>query len=264
MEKFQPVSESRITRAIVDEFMNDFREYCTSDVIIAGGGPSGLMCARELAKDGIKVLIVESNNYIGGGFWIGGYLMNKTTFRAPAQDTLDELNIAYKEVEKGLYVADAPLACSKLVAAACEAGAKILSMTKVDDVIYRDDRVNGVVVNWTPVNALPRAITCVDPVALEAKVVVDATGHDANVVKVLEERGIIDAEGFGPMDVASSEDLVVERTGIVHPGLVVCGMAVSTVYGIPRMGPTFGGMLLSGKKAAEACREILHLNQVKV
>lgn len=264
MKIFHPTDESQITRAIVDEFMKDFREYCTSDVIIAGGGPSGLMCARELAKSKVKVLVIESNNYLGGGFWIGGYLMNKTTFRAPSHEILDELQIPYKEVEKGLFVADAPLACSKLIASACEAGAKILSMTKIDDVIYRDDRVNGAVVNWTPVDALPRAITCVDPVALEAKVVVDATGHDANVVKALEERGIIEAEGFGPMDVSSSEDLVVEKTGLVHPGLVVCGMAVSTVYGIPRMGPTFGAMLLSGKKAANACREILHLNHVKV
>jgi len=264
MVKFHPTGEAQITRAIVDEFMNDFRGYCSTDVIIVGGGPSGLMCARELAKKKVKTLIIESNNYLGGGFWIGGFLMNKTTFRAPSQEVLDELGIPYKRREEGLFVADAPLACAKLITAACEAGAKILNMAKVDDVIYRDDRVYGVVVNWTPVGALPRAITCVDPVALEAKVVVDATGHDANVVKSLEDRGIIGAEGFGPMDVASSEDLVVEKTGLIHPGLVACGMSVSTAYGIPRMGPTFGAMLLSGKKAAEACLEVLNLNHVRV
>jgi len=264
VEKFYPISEAQITRAITEEFMNDFKEYTTSDVIIAGGGPSGLMCARELARSRVKVLVVESNNYLGGGFWIGGYLMNKTTFRAPSQEILDELGIPYKEFETGLFVADAPHACARLVTAACEAGAKILSMTKIDDVIYKDDRVNGVVINWTPVGALPRAITCVDPVALEAKVVVDATGHDANVVKALEERGIIETEGCGPMDVAASEDLVVEKTGLIHPGLIVCGMSVSAAYGIPRMGPTFGSMLSSGKKAAAACKEVLHLNHARV
>jgi hypothetical protein len=29
--------------------------------------------------------------------WIGGYLMNKVTFRAPANRIVDELNIPYKE-----------------------------------------------------------------------------------------------------------------------------------------------------------------------
>lgn len=252
---FAKIAEAQITRAIVKEFDRWFSEYITSDVIIVGGGPSGLIAARDLSSQGIKTLVIESNNYIGGGFWIGGYLMNTLTFRAPSQDILDELRIPYKEVERGLFIADGPNACSKLISAACDAGARILNMTKFDDVVLRNNRVEGAVINWTPVSALPRAITCVDPVSLESKAVIDATGHDAWVCKSLEKRKLLTLETFGPMDVSTSEDGVVEKTGEIYPGLFVCGMAVSTAYGIPRMGPTFGGMLVSGKKVAIQVRE---------
>ncbi|NQT06373.1 MAG: thiazole biosynthesis protein [Candidatus Omnitrophica bacterium] len=264
MERFKDISEAQVTRAIVDEFLKDFSDYIKSDVIVVGGGPSGLVCARELAKNKVKVLVLEANNYLGGGFWIGGYLMNKVTFRSPSEKVLDELNIPYKEVEDGLFVADGPHACSKLIAAACDAGVKIVNMTKVDDVVLRNSRVEGVVINWTPVGALPRAITCVDPVALETKVVVDATGHDAHVCEALKKRGLLNVKGCGAMDVASSEDAVCEMTQEVYPGLIAAGMAVSSVFGLPRMGPTFGGMLISGKKAAEIAMNMIVSEAVKI
>ncbi len=258
MEKFSPVGEKDVTRAIVAEFTKQFEDYVESDCIIVGGGPSGLMAGRNLARAGKKVFIVERNNYIGGGFWIGGYLMNKVTVRHPGERVLDELGIPYREAGKGLFVADGPHACSKLIASACDSGVKFANMTIFEDLVLREEgRVSGVVINWTPVTALPREITCVDPIAIEATIVIDATGHDARVVTKLEERGLIKTKGFGAMWVERSEDLVVEHTGEVHPGLIVTGMAVSTTYGLPRMGPTFGAMLLSGEKAAEIALEKL-------
>ena len=125
-------------------------------------------------------------------------------------------------------------------------------MSIFEDIVLREEnKVRGVVINWTPVSALPRQITCVDPVALESKIVIDASGHEAVVCKKLEERGILKTKGYGAMWVDFSEDLIVEHTGEVIDGLIVCGMAVSTLYGLPRMGPTFGAMLLSGKRAGE-------------
>lgn len=177
--------------------------------------------------------------------------MNTLTFRAPANNILDELKIPYKEVEEGLFISDGPTACSKLISATCDSGAKILNLTKFDDVVLRNNRVEGVVINWSPVSALPRQITCVDPIALESKVVIDATGHDAWVAKSLERRELLKLKTYGPMDVNTSEELVVEKTGEIYPGLYAIGMAVSTVFGIPRMGPTFAGMLFSGRKASQ-------------
>jgi thiamine thiazole synthase len=258
MALFEKASESQVTRAIVENFSKQFIEYTESDVIIIGAGPSGLMAARDLCNKGIKTLLIERNNYLGGGFWIGGYLMNKVTVRAPAQEILEDMGIPCEKQTEGLYVADGPHACSKLIAAACDAGVKVLNMTKFDDlVLYEENRVGGVVVNWTPVSALPREITCVDPIALEGKIVIDGTGHDAWVVRSLEDRGLIKTRGCNPMWVEKSEEMVVEYTSEVHPGLVVIGMAVATTFGLPRMGPTFGGMLLSGRKGAEIVAELL-------
>ena len=263
MPIFEPVGEREVTRAIVSGFLKQFEEYAVSDVIIVGAGPAGLTAGRDLARKGLKVLIVERNNYLGGGFWIGGYLMNKVTVRAPGQEVLEELGVPVQRAVPGLYVADGPHACSKLIAAACDAGVKFANMTIFDDVVLRENnRVAGAVINWTPIAALPREITCVDPIAIESRVVVDATGHDAVVCRKLEERGIMKTVGFGAMWVERSEDLLVEHTGEVHPGLVVCGMAVTTVYGLPRMGPTFGAMLLSGKRAAEVTLELLEREKV--
>ena len=255
---FSPTSEKDVTRAIIRAFAAQLDEYTESDAVIVGGGPSGLLCGKILAEAGKKVLIVEKNNYLGGGFWIGGYLMNVATVRSPANNVFDELGIPYQMASEGLYTVDAPHACSKLIAAACDAGVKFLNMTMVEDVVVRkNNRVEGLVINWTAVKSLPRAISCVDPVSIEARVVIDATGHDASVAVMLENQGLFETAGTGAMWIEDSEDAIVERTGEVYPGLVAIGMAVSTVFGLPRMGPTFGGMLLSGQRGAECALSIL-------
>ncbi len=265
MPIFANVSEKEITRAIAGMFHETFMEYADSDVIILGAGPAGLMAGKELASMGFKTLIVEQNNYLGGGFWVGGYMMNPVTVREPANKIFDELNVKYKKVSEGLYATPGPNACSKLIAAACDAGVKFLNLTKFDDLILRKERVSGVVVNWMPVSALPRNITCVDPIALEAKMVIDASGHDSVAVKRLRDRGLVKFAGMNPMWVEEGEDAVVEHTGEVYPGLIAAGMSVTETYGLPRMGPTFGSMLLSGKKAAEvAMHKLKELVSIRV
>ncbi len=285
MPQFSPAGEKDVTRAIVESYMAQFNDYVESDVLIVGAGPSGLQAAQVLAENDVKVMVLERNNYLGGGFWLGGFLMNKLTARAPADEIWDEQGVPYEEYKEntGLFIADAPHACSAAIKGACEAGAVFQNMTEFQDLVIREGgAVRGAVINWSPVTALPREITCVDPIAIESKILVDCTGHQAEPITKLHERGYINVPGLSragietfeeaqsynkyaghdspahdSMWVEKSEDAIVEHTGKVYDGLYVAGMAVATTFGLPRMGPTFGGMLMSGKRVAELIMEDL-------
>ena len=256
-----PLQERDITRQIAREYYKEFDQLIESDVIIVGAGPSGLLCAHDLATMGFRTLVVEQSLALGGGFWHGGYLMNKATICAPANEILEEIGVPCKKVKEceGMFIVDPPHATGALVAAAYRAGAKVLNLTKVVDLILRrDGALEGVVVNNTTAEMAGHDIIHVDPIALESKVVVDATGHDAIVVDLLHKRNRHKAvPGNGAMWVSRSEEDVMDGTGEVYPNCFVIGLAVSAVHGTPRMGPAFGSMLLSGRYGAELIKKKL-------
>ena len=153
----------------------------------------------------------------------------------------------------GLHTVDAIELAAGLALKALQCGAVVLNLVTAQDVCTRGRRVTGVVANRTMIgDALP-----VDPITFAARAVIDATGHEAAVVEALRRRNLLGncapahRPGEGPMDAASGEAFVVEKVSEVFPGLWVAGMSVCATLGGPRMGPIFGGMLLSGKGAAE-------------
>ncbi len=251
------LSEIHVTKAIVNEFLDDFiKNIIDSDIVVVGSGPCGVTAAKYAAQLGHKTVMVERNLYAGGGMWQGGYLMPKNTVRAPAHRILEECGVELKQVEEGLYVCDSFEMVSKMLASACKAGVKLLNSTNVDDLILKEDHVEGVVVQWYPAKQMPPFMTCMDPIAIRSKVVIDATGHDSVLVKRLsEQRSVPMPKGCGSLWVDEAEKQTVELTHEIYPGLIVAGMAATSTYGAPRMGPTFGGMLLAGKKAAEIAHE---------
>ena len=248
------LDEIVISKAIAESFFHEFCDSLQVDVAIAGGGPAGLTAGYYLAKAGKKVILFERKLSIGGGMWGGGMMFNKIVVQEEGKGILDEFGINSDEYQKGYFVADAVEAVSTLCSRAVKAGLKIFNLMSVEDVIIKSKSVEGFVVNWSAVDV---ANLHVDPIAVRAGAVVDATGHGCEVVKVVERKlgGGLSTKtgkivGEGPMSVDAGEKTIVENTGEVFPGLYVAGMAANAVYGGPRMGPIFGGMLLSGKKVA--------------
>ena len=56
-----PLRERDITRQIAREYYKEFDQLIESDVIIVGTGPSGLICAHDLAAMGFRTVIVEQS-----------------------------------------------------------------------------------------------------------------------------------------------------------------------------------------------------------
>jgi thiamine thiazole synthase len=257
MDFAKGITEGDVSRAIINGFTEDLLAHTSTDVIIVGSGPAGLTAGKFLGDAGVKTLLIERNIYAGGGFWQGGFLFPKTVVEAPAHEILEEMGVELEEVKEGLYMADSFRIVARLLDEVASAGAKLLNSTYVDDLIIKEGKVGGVLVNWFPITQMPKFITCMDPIALESQVVIDATGHEAAMAGRAAKVLGFEIKGHGHLNVEEAEREVVKNTKEIAPGLVVCGMASASVFGTPRMGPIFGGMLLSGKRAAEAALEIL-------
>jgi thiazole biosynthesis enzyme len=256
------VDDITISKAITQSFTNEFINYLDVDVAIAGAGPSGLTAGYYLARKGIKTVIYERKLSIGGGMWGGGMMFNRIVVQDEARPILDEMGVATVEYEPGYYVADSIEAVSALGYQCVKAGARIFNSVSVEDVMIReDDRVAGLVLNWSAVTI---ANLHVDPLSIRSRFVIDATGHDAEVCRIVVRKigarlNTSSGEVLGekPMWAEHGERDLVAKVGEVYPGLLASGMAVNAVYGYPRMGPIFGGMLISGKQVAELTTELL-------
>ena len=256
------MDEIIISKAITESYIKDLLEAMELDVAIVGAGPAGMTAAYYLAKEKVKTAIFERKLSVGGGIWGGGMMFNKIVVQPEGKEILDEFGITTTEYQKGYYVANAVEVASTLCSLAVKAGARIFNLISVVDVVIREaDRVSGLVLNWSPVSM---ANLHIDPLAIRSKLVIDATGHDCEICRLVTEKvegklrtatGKIMGEKSMWAEVGEKE--VVENTKEVYPGLIATGMAATAVFGSPRMGPIFGGMLLSGKKAAELAIELL-------
>lgn len=258
-----PISEIDITRGIVESFTREFLDSLELDVAVVGAGPSGLTAAYFLAREGVKVAVFERDLFVGGGMWAGGMLFPRIVVEEEAVEAIADFDLHLEPFDDGYLVADSVETVSKVASKTLDAGGRIWVGLTVEDVMIREeDRVCGVVLNW---RAVELAGMHVDPLAASARVVIDATGHECDVVRTVErkipgcrlESPSGSVEGEKSMWAQVGERMLVQNTREVYPGLLVAGMAANAVFGSPRMGAIFGGMFLSGRKAALLASEMV-------
>ena len=250
------LNEVTISRAIIETYFKKLTDHLEVDVAIVGGGPSGLVAGHDLARAGKKVALFESKLSIGGGIWGGAMGFNEIVVQEAARGLLADFGLRAKEFAPGYYTLDAVHAAAALTARAMEAGLAVFNLTAMEDVVILRDRVAGLVLNWSAIQQLKWHV---DPLTIHSRFVLDATGHPACVAETLvrkmnvrmdtETGGLVGEKSMAAED---GERQTVENTREVYPGLYVGGMAAITVCGGHRMGPVFGGMLLSGRKAAQS------------
>ncbi len=248
------LDEIKISKAIIESYTNKLIDNLDVDVAIVGGGPAGLVCGYYLAKNKIKTALFERKLSIGGGMWGGGIMFNEIVVQHKAKGILDELDVRTKRYKEDYYLADSIETVSTICSKAVKAGLRVFNLISVEDVMIRKNIICGLVLNWSSVEI---AKLHVDPITMRSKFIVDSTGHAAEVAnivvrkigKVLKTKsGAL--EGEKPMWADLAEDMIVTNSKEVYPGLFACGMCANAIFGGPRMGPVFGGMLLSGKKVA--------------
>ncbi|KZV73740.1 Thi4-domain-containing protein [Peniophora sp. CONT] len=274
--QFAPIEEAEVSRAMIKRYFDQMYERAVSDVVIVGAGSAGLSCAYHLGttRPDLKITIIEANVAPGGGAWLGGQLMTPMVVRKPADRFLTELGVPFEDEETFVVVKHAALFTSTLLS-------KVLAMpnvimfnaTAVEDLIVRPDpvssgqRVGGVVTNWTLVALNHDTQSCMDPNTITAPVIVTATGHDGPMgafsAKRLVSTGMLKELGnMRGLDMLRSEPAIVNGTREVVPGLIMAGMELSEHDGANRMGPTFGGMMSSGVRAAKEAIRILDSHKV--
>lgn len=249
------LNEITISRAIIDRFSKKLMDYTEMDTAIVGGGPAGLVAGYYLARAGQKVAVFERKLSIGGGMWGGGIMFNEIVVQSEGKEILDHFGITNVEYRPGYYTADSIEAVTTICSKAMKAGLKVFNCMSVEDVMIREGRVTGLVVIWS---AIEMAGLHVDPITVAAGNVIDSTGHEMEVLRVIERKADITLNtptgkiiGERSMWADKAEKLTIENTREICGGVYVAGMSANAAFGGPRMGPIFGGMLLSGKKVAE-------------
>ena len=125
--------------------------------------------------------------------WGGGMMFNEIVVQAEAKPILDELGVTTRLYTDDYYTADAVECVATLTSKAIQAGARIFNLISIEDVMLRENRVTGLVLNWS---AVEMGGLHVDPLTIRTRYVIEATGHPVEVMSVIERK--VDADLLTP------------------------------------------------------------------
>ncbi|KAI5960957.1 THI4 [Candida pseudojiufengensis] len=263
---FTPIRESTVSRAMTKRYFEDLDKYAESDIVIIGGGSSGLSAAYIIAKHrpDLKVAVLEASVSLGGGCNIGGLLCSSQVLRKPAHEFLDDIGVPYEDEGDYVVVKHASLFISTLLSKVLQfPNVKLFNAITAEDLITRRDeetgelRIVGVVYNYTSVNLAHSTQSCMDPNTINCDVIISATGHDGpmnggfaarRLQELLKPTNLV-GENQKPsktfkigemrgLDMNRAEKAVVLNSVEIQKGLICVGMEVAELYGTNRMGPS--------------------------
>ncbi len=166
------ISDSTRTVSEPSKTLNVRKEV---DVLVVGGGPSGIMAAVAAAEDGLSVTLIESRSFVGGNMTIGlpilGFLGQKGNqiIKGLPQKFIDKL----KRMDAASEHRPCPLHMSLTLVepeAVKTAGLEILVENNVDvlfytflaDVVMEDDELKGVIIESKAGREVVLAKTIID------------------------------------------------------------------------------------------------------
>ncbi|TET17729.1 MAG: thiazole biosynthesis protein, partial [Candidatus Cloacimonadota bacterium] len=231
------LNDITISKAIIKRYTTKLLNSLESDVAIVGAGPAGLTAAYYLAKAKKKVVLFERKLSIGGGMWGGGIMFNEIIVQSDGKKIFDEFGVRTSPFEEGYFSADSIETVSTICSQASKAGATIFNLLSVEDVMLTEERVTGLVINWT---AVELAHLHVDPVTIRSEYVIDATGHAAEIATIIQKKSGCKLNtpsgtviGEKPMHAEIGERMIIENTREIFPGVFAAGMCANAIFGAP-------------------------------
>ncbi len=206
------------------------------DVIVVGGGPSGICAAVAAAREGAHVALIERYGILGG-MLTSGYvnpILGRTGAGTMYHEVVSLIERGHEDAEKTVtrngseIHVDTEEAKSKLLSFVHESGADIYLQTPVVDVEKAGDTLTGVVVG-----------TQDGPETFCAKVFVDATGD-----------GFLSSRAGAPYKIGRDSDGKCQP--VTHEFIIG---DVDESVAISCFGGSDPVTLPNGKKYSELCRE---------